>query len=111
MFDNIYKYALEEQGVKYVSCDLKVDSFGIYIRMTNAYDCSKGIKFENEKIERALSLISGTTYLARAKQEGGSGIPKIYKILSVDLDKKANIKCGFLPKKNQFTIEIEGKNK
>ena len=111
LFDNVCKYALEENGIKYISCDLKADSTGIYIKMINAYDCSKGIELEDSKIKTALSLIGDATYLARAKQEGGSGIPKIYKILSVDLDKKANIRCNFLPKKNQFIIEIEGRNK
>lgn len=111
LFDNVSEYALEEDGVKYISCDLKVDSTGTFIRMINSYDCSNGIGLEEVKVKKALSLISGVAYLARAKQEGGSGIPKIYKILSVDLDKKADVKCDFLPERNQFTIEIEGKNK
>lgn len=111
LFDNISKYALEENGIKYISCDLKVDKTGTYIKMSNSYDCSNGVREENAKIQTALSLIADTTYLARAKQEGGSGIPKIYKILSIDLDKKADIKCNFLPEKNQFIIEIEGRNK
>lgn len=111
LFDNVCKYAQEENGIKYISCDLKVKSSGIFIKMMNAYDCSNGIGTEVAKIKAALSIINDKTYLARAKQEGGSGIPKIYKILSVDLDKKADIKCNFLPDKNLFTIEIEGRNK
>lgn len=111
LFDNVSKYALEEGGIKYISCDLQVNSTGTYIKMTNEYDCSNGIELETAKIRKALNLIASVAYLARAKQEGGSGIPKICKILSIDLDKKANIKCNFLPEKNQFTIEIEGRNK
>lgn len=111
LFDNLSEYALEENGTKYISCDLKVDSNGTYIRMTNAFDCSNGIEQEEVKVKKALDLISGAAYLARAKQEGGSGIPKICKILSIDLDKKAEIKCDFSSEKNQFTIEIMGRNK
>lgn len=111
LFDNVSRYALEEDGIKYINCDLKVDTTGTYIKMSNTYDCANGIDEEEDKIKSALSLIADKTYLARAKQEGGSGIPKIYKIMSVDLDKKADIKCNFLPEKNQFIIEIEGRNK
>ena len=111
LFDNVCKYASEENGIKYISCDLKANDSGIYIKMSNAYDCTNGIGPENEKIQAALSIINDKKYLARAKQEGGSGIPKIYKIMSVDLDKKANITCNFLPEKNQFIIEIVGRNK
>lgn len=111
LFDNVSKYAVPQNGQIYISCDLKVDSTRTYIKMTNAYDCSGGVEKEKAKIDIALSLISNATYLARAKQEGGSGIPKIYKILSIDLDKKANIKCYFCEENNQFCIEIEGKCK
>lgn len=111
LFDNVSKYALLEEGKKKIYCDLKVDSTGIYIKMSNAYDCSNNLSDEINKLDTALSLISDTAYLARAKQEGGSGIPKIYKILSIDLDKKAKINYKFLLEENLFTIEIEGKNK
>ena len=111
LFDNVSKYALEIDGVKYISCDLMVDDSNIRIKMTNAYDCSNDIIKEETRIKNALSLISDTKYLARAQQEGGSGIPKIYKILSVDLNKRANIKCDFVRDKNQFVIDIEGRNK
>lgn len=111
LFDNVCEYALEENGIKYISCDLRADSNGIFIKMSNAYDCTNGVGPEVTKIKAALSVFNDKTYLSRAKQEGGSGIPKIYKFMSVDLDKNTNIKCNFLPEKNQFTIEIEGRNK
>ena len=84
---------------------------GVYIKIINAYDCSKGVEQEKNKLEKALSLINEQTYLTTAKQEGGSGITKIYKILSVDLDKKASIRYNFFPETNRFCIEIEGRNK
>ncbi len=111
LFDNVSKYATEEDGVKYICCDLKLDAMGVYIKMINAYDCSKGVEQEKNKLEKALSLINEQTYLTTAKQEGGSGITKIYKILSVDLDKKASIRYNFFPETNRFCIEIEGRNK
>lgn len=111
LFDNVSKYATEEDGIKYISCDLRLDATGVYIKMINSYDCSKGVEHEEDKLEKVLSLISEKAYLATAKQEGGSGITKIYKILSVDLDKKACIRCNFVPENNQFCIEIEGRNK
>lgn len=111
LFDNISKYALEIDGVKKISCDLIVDNSKIYIKMINDYDCSNGVTVEESKINNAMNLIADAKYLARAQQEGGSGIPKIYKILSVDLDKKANIQCDFLCNENKFVIEIEGRTK
>lgn len=111
LFDNVSKYALEIDGVRNIDCDLKVDASQIYIKMTNDYDCSNGVDVEEEKINNAMKLIADAKYLARAQQEGGSGIPKIYKILSVDLDKKAVIKCNFLCEENKFVIEIEGRTK
>ena len=111
LFDNVSKYALEENGVISISCSLKADSQGVLIEMTNVYDCANGVEAEEAKIQTALALISDKTYLARAKQEGGSGIPKIYKLMSVDLDKKASIDYAFSKEKNQFTIRIEGRNK
>ena len=79
--------------------------------MINDYDCSNGVAIEETKINNAMKLIADAKYLARAQQEGGSGIPKIYKIMSVDLDKKADIRCDFLCNENKFVIEIEGRNK
>lgn len=111
LFDNVSKYALEVDGVKNISCDLKVSDSEVLIKMTNDYNCSNGVIAERTKINNAMNLIADAKYLARAQQEGGSGIPKIYKILSVDLDKKAKIRCDFLCDDNKFVIEIEGRTK
>ena len=111
LFDNVSKYALEIDGVNNISCDLKVDDSKVYIKMINDYDCSNGVTIEETKINNAMKLIADAKYLARAQQEGGSGIPKIYKIMSVDLDKKASIQCAFVCNENKFVIEIEGRTK
>lgn len=76
--------------------------------MQNDYDCSNGIIGEMERIESAKKIISDKAYLAKAKQEGGSGIPKIYKIMSSDLNMTTNINCQFDKESNKFYIEIEG---
>ena len=111
LFDNVSRCAMPKNGQIVIGCDLKVDSTGTYIKMINDYDCSKGVEKEKAKLDAALRSISDANYLARAKQEGGSGIPKIYKILSIDLDKKASIKYSYCEENNQFCIEIEGKCK
>lgn len=61
-----------------------------------------------KKIISAQRVISEKGYLAKAKQEGGSGIPKIYKIMSSDLNMKTSVNCEFEKEQNKFYIEIEG---
>lgn len=107
-FDNISKYASIVEDVISIDCELCVEQTGVYIKMQNDYDCSNGIINEMKRIEFAKKIISDKAYLAKAKQEGGSGIPKIYKIMSSDLNMKTNINCQFDKKKNKFYIEIEG---
>lgn len=107
-FDNISKYASVVEDVISIDCELRVERTGIYIKMQNDYDCSNGIIGEMERIESAKKIISDKAYLAKAKQEGGSGIPKIYKIMSSDLNMTTNINCQFDKESNKFYIEIEG---
>lgn len=80
----------------------------MYIKIINDYDCSKGLDEEMKKIISAQRVISEKGYLAKAKQEGGSGIPKIYKIMSSDLNMKTSVNCEFEKEQNKFYIEIEG---
>ena len=108
LFDNISKYARVDNGTKYIDCVLRVDDCGIYIKMKNSFDCSANIDREQSKIDFAMNLIADTSYLARAKQEGGSGIPKIYKMLAIDLNLKPHIECKFFKNDNKFQVEIKG---
>lgn len=107
-FDNISKYALAINDVISIDCELIVDESHVYIKINNDYDCSRGLDEETEKIASALRIISEKGYLAKAKQEGGSGIPKIYKIMSSDLNMKTSVNCNFEKEHNKFYIEIEG---
>lgn len=107
-FDNISKYALAINDVISIECELLVDKTHVYIKMINDYDCRKELDKEIEKISSAQRIISEKGYLAKAKQEGGSGIPKIYKIMSSDLNMRTSVNCGFEKDHNKFYIEIEG---
>lgn len=107
-FDNISKYASVVGDTIFIDCELRVEQKGVYIKMQNDYDCSNGVTNEMERIETAKKIISDKAYLAKAKQEGGSGIPKIYKIMSSDLSMNTFIDCKFDKERNKFYIEIEG---
>lgn len=107
-FDNISKYASVVDEVISIDYELCADNTSVYIKLENDYDCSNGIEAEEEKISSAKRIISDKAYLAKAKQEGGSGIPKIYKIMSSDLDMTTNINCEFDKERNKFYIEIKG---
>lgn len=109
LFDNVSKYAQEDDGIKKIDCILKSDKQGIYIKMENRIDCDNDLSAKIEKINSAMGLISNASYLAKAKQEGGSGIPKIYKMLAIDLKMKPNVKCDIVEEQQVFRVEIGGK--
>ena len=75
--------------------------------MQNPYDCSGDLKEETEKINTAKDLIESGKYLSKIKGEGGTGIPKIYKMILVDLGAKPEMNFGFIKKKNKFYIELK----
>ncbi|SCW50891.1 hypothetical protein SAMN05660484_01368 [Eubacterium ruminantium] len=108
LFDNISKYAKAIDGIKRVDCVLKSTEKGVFIGMCNQIDSSVSLDASKQKIESAMNLISDSSYLARAKQEGGSGIPKIYKILAIDLNMKPQVKCEINEKENVFCVDIGG---
>lgn len=109
LFDNISKYASEINGVKNIDCILKSDKCGFYIKMENQIDLRGHLDEAKKNVNSAMSLIADASYLARAKQEGGSGIPKIYKILAIDLKYKPTVQCMISEEKNVFQVEIGGK--
>lgn len=51
--------------------------------------------------------MSSDEYLDHVKGEGGTGIPKICKIIRKDLRKNGIIKFGLKEQENKFFIEIE----
>ena len=76
------------------------------IQRENDFDCSGNIQNDIEKLDLARDLISSGEYISRVKGEGGTGIPKIYKILMVDLHLPAKLDFGFKESKNIFYMEI-----
>ena len=77
--------------------------------MSNDCDCSYGIEKRQKKLDSELQLLGKPGYLAKAKQEGGSGIPKIYKVMSVELGKLTEINYAYDTMNDKFSITIEGK--
>ena len=108
LFDNISRYAKVTGGIKNVDCILRSDDTGVYIKMYNQIDAGFNLEKSKEKIESAMDLISDSSYLARAKQEGGSGIPKIYKMLAIDLNMKPSVRCELVDDYKAFQVEIGG---
>lgn len=58
-------------------------------------------------MERAKKLICSGEYLQKVKGEGGTGIPKIVKIIAYDLRKEPTIDFGYIKEKNTFFMKIE----
>ncbi|NFI93865.1 hypothetical protein FC961_05590 [Clostridium botulinum] len=108
IFDNISKYAMVKSGKINIYGKLEYLNDQVYIYIRNDYDCSKDISNDKRKLLTARSLIDNKTYLSKAKKEGGSGIPKICKSISVDLYRKPEIEFGFIKEENKFYIEIKG---
>lgn len=109
IFDNIYKNATQntKDGSIEIRYILKWDAKGkVRIYIENDFDCSGNIQNDIEKLDLARDLISSGEYISRVKGEGGTGIPKIYKILMVDLHLSAKLDFGFKESKNIFYMEI-----
>ena len=64
------------------------------------------MKEEDSKIQELKEILNNKKYLDRIGTEGGTGIPKICKLISVDLKKEFNINLGFEKKQNFFFIEL-----
>lgn len=107
LMDNIYKKAIRnvrnQVNVEYI---LKQTKNTQYIYLQNDYDCSANKKEDEEKLNKLRIILESEEYLKRVKGEGGTGIPKICKIIRVDLQKKGSINFGLKEKENKFFIEI-----
>jgi hypothetical protein len=108
LFDNVNAYAMPSRGIIEIRYKLKVQNNTIEIYMENDYDCSQNYEEQQLKMEHAKSLIKDKKYLSKAKTEGGSGIPKICKILNVDLYKDPQIDLGVDDNKKIFYITVKG---
>ncbi len=107
LFNNVYKNAYSKDGrnieIRYI---LKNESGKKYIYLENDYDCTKDITLEQEKVKKAKELIHTGEYINRITGEGGTGIPKICKIISYDIGATANIDFDYILEENKFFIKI-----
>lgn len=86
---------------------MKYENGNVHIFIQNAYDCSGDLKEETEKLNAAKNLIKSGNYLSKINVEGGTGIPKIYKMILVDLGAEPQMNFDFIKKKNKFYIELK----
>ena len=108
LFDNIYKKARQNDGEIEIRYKLShSEKKGTYIYIENDYDCSKDINEEISRVEEAQTLIQSNNYLERAKGEGGTGIPKICKIIRYDMGFVPSMDFGYMKEKNIFYMEIK----
>ncbi len=107
LLDNIYKKATRngrsQITVEYVLRQTKDIQ---YIYLQNDYDCFSNKEEDETKMEELKKILDSGEYLKRVKGEGGTGIPKICKIIRVDLRKNGTINFGLKETENKFFIEI-----
>lgn len=108
LFDNIYKKAISSSGgdieIRY---ELKYKDSKFYIYIENDYDCTTNIIDDEIRVEHAKKLINSGEYLQKVKGEGGTGIPKIVKIIAYDLKREPIIDFGYIKENNIFFMKIE----
>lgn len=109
ILDNIYKKATPKQpnGTIIIGYSLKYIDGKVRIYIENDYDCSKNITEDIARVEEAKRLYESGEYLEKVKGEGGTGIPKICKIINYDLGAHAFIDFGYKMEENKFFIEIK----
>ena len=109
LFDNIYKKATPQlqNGEINIRYSLRNVDGKTRIYIENDYDCSKDISIDVERVNRAKALVRTGEYLEKVKGEGGTGIPKICKIITYDLNRHLDIDFGYKMDENQFFMEIQ----
>lgn len=108
IFDNISVHGLTMEGVVHFSVWIEDYDDHFHIRAINDYDCTD-IKDKEFKLNSVIQMLGTGSYLTKAKQEGGSGIPKIYKIIKVDLGMKPEITFKFDSENNKFEMNVVGR--
>lgn len=108
LFDNIYKKAYWKNGreieIRYL---LKYKEKRTHIYIENDIDSNKDHKEDIARVENAKELIKSGEYLKKVKGEGGTGIPKICKIIEYDLKQKHSINFGYDNDKTKFFMDIK----
>lgn len=108
LFDNVNAYAKAVQEVIEIRYKLKLDKGTLEIYFENDYDCSGDLEEQKKKMEKAKEFVQNKGYLAQAKKEGGSGIPKICKIINIYLSKTPTIELEMNEKEDIFYIIVKG---
>lgn len=111
LFDNVSLYAKAIENVIYIECNLIVDEEVICIEMSNDCDCSRYMEKGRRRLDAELEQIANTSYLSTVKKEGGTGIPKIHKILYVDLGWEPFFSYKYQEEWDRFSIKIEGRRR
>lgn len=109
LFDNVCIYAKEVKNCISIDCMLSVGDGIMSIEMTNACDCSKIMEEGCRKLDAELKQITDMADPSTINKEGGTGIPKIYKLLYVDLKMKPVIDYNYRKEEDLFTIKVEGR--
>lgn len=108
LFDNIYKRATPRthDGAVRIGYALKNVNGKIRIYIENDYDCTGDISDAEKRVEEARRLYETGEYVRKSDGEGGTGIPKICKIIRYELKHTPVVKFDFKKDKNIFYMEI-----
>jgi hypothetical protein len=106
LLDNIYKKANAVNGSIEIRHNLRYENGIFYIYIENDFDCSDNILDEKARVAEAKHLIRTGEYLKRVKGEGGTGIPKICKIIMYDLKLQPLINFDYIENEDKFFMEI-----
>ena len=108
LFDNIYKKAYWKNGREIeIRYSLKYKEGKVHIYIENDIDPEKDLIEDVAKVEKAKELIETGKYIERVKGEGGTGIPKICKIINYDLRCHFSINFGYHSEQNIFFMDIK----
>lgn len=108
LFDNIYKKAHWKNGRKIeIRYSLKYKEGKVHIYIENDIEPGKDYSDDIARVEAAKELIKTGEYIKKVKGEGGTGIPKICKIIYYDLKRHFFIDFGHHIEENMFFMEIK----
>lgn len=106
LFENIYRNATEKNGKIVIGCKLKYKDGKATIYLENDFDCQNDFAKNKQGVEETKRKIESDEYLKLINMEGGTGIPKIMKILKVDLRYNPKMDFGYIEDRNKFYMLI-----
>lgn len=107
LFDNISKYATCKNDSINVRYKLISTHDKLSLHLENDFDCSGDMTEHNEEIIKIDQMIKSKKYLKKVKLEGGTGIPKVCKLIAVDLNYNSNIDLGYNSDNNTYHITLD----